>query len=422
MNNKSEHLWKNLDKIYEKWNLKEIPFVENIAEKDIEWLSKIFTGRDKELSEAFNLFRARQARRVLITGGYGIGKTAFILEVLRVIRKMDKKSVTAYIRLSANTDLATAAFIALARELPNIDWAQRQLNEMGLRPDKALRDRVSTAGANVIVKGEVTEHTVPPKPITNITFAFEDLLEEAYQKYEKVIIAIDDLDKQDPAKVRELLLNAQGLLKGGAYFMLTAHPYGLAREEKLMALGIVDFCIKLKPFDNDTIYKILVKCLNTARMDNKEYQIDDPKAIHPFTKETANILCQKSSGIPRWLNRNGNCVLIKANELKKEIIDMDTLQAGLKFVDLSLRGQSGITAEHSLILNIILEKGILSDDISFDDLQKLGVNSFMEIIPLLEDLINKDLLRVLPQDTTTAYIPNPILEKHKDEDEKNTIE
>jgi hypothetical protein len=45
-----------------------------------------------------------------------------------------------------------------------------------------------------------------------------------------VIIAVDDLDKQDPATVKQLLLNAQGMLKSGAWFILTGHPSGLTRD------------------------------------------------------------------------------------------------------------------------------------------------------------------------------------------------
>jgi hypothetical protein len=45
-----------------------------------------------------------------------------------------------------------------------------------------------------------------------------------------VVIAIDDLDKQDPAYARQLLLDAQGLLKGRAWFLLTGHPSGITRD------------------------------------------------------------------------------------------------------------------------------------------------------------------------------------------------
>lgn len=50
------------------------------------------------------------------------------------------------------------------------------------------------------------------------------------EKYERVVIAIDDVDKQDTARVKQLLLNAQGMLKSGAWFILTGHPSGLTRD------------------------------------------------------------------------------------------------------------------------------------------------------------------------------------------------
>jgi Cdc6-like AAA superfamily ATPase len=84
--------------------------------------------------------RSRDAKSILVYGWIGIGKTAFVREVLEGLqRNMGKDVLTASIKLEAGTDLATAALIALAREMPNDEWAQFQLNRMGLRPDMALR-------------------------------------------------------------------------------------------------------------------------------------------------------------------------------------------------------------------------------------------------------------------------------------------
>jgi Cdc6-like AAA superfamily ATPase len=108
--------------IYEQWNLTEIPFAES-AEK-LERLSQVFTGRRQELGQVINLFHSRDAKSILVYGWIGIGKTAFVREVLEGLERNMKKVLTASIKLEAGSDLATAALIALAREMPDDDWAQ----------------------------------------------------------------------------------------------------------------------------------------------------------------------------------------------------------------------------------------------------------------------------------------------------------
>ncbi|MEO1211822.1 MAG: ATP-binding protein, partial [Cyanobacteria bacterium J06638_20] len=285
-----DELFKASTDIYEQWNLTEIPFAES-AEK-LERLSQVFTGRRQELGQVINLFHSRDAKSILVYGWIGIGKTAFVREVLEGLERNMKKVLTASIKLEAGSDLATAALIALAREMPDDDWAQFQLNRMGLRPDMALRNRTTTAGADMVFKGTVEESTVAPERPQFPSLSFEDLLERALKRYDRVVIAIDDLDKQDPAVAKQLLLNAQGLLKGRAWFLLTGHPSGITRDYLIADRGLFDLSLKLEPLDEDTSYQMLVNYLASARRrpadaDNP----DDLNAVHPFTPETARQLC-----------------------------------------------------------------------------------------------------------------------------------
>lgn len=221
-----DNLLRDGEDLYDQWNLTEIPFAES-AEK-LDRLSQVFTGREKELGQVINLLRSRDSKSILVYGWIGIGKTAFVRLLLEGLkRNHGDRMLTARIRLEANTDLSTAALIALVRQMPNDEWAQYQLNRMGLRPGMALRNRTTTAGADMIVKGTVEESTVAPEAPQFPTLSFEDLLDRALQKHERVIIAIDDLDKQDPARARQLLLNAQGLLKGRACFCSQGTPAAL---------------------------------------------------------------------------------------------------------------------------------------------------------------------------------------------------
>jgi hypothetical protein len=404
-------LFKASQSIYDQWNLDASPFAES-AEK-LDRLSQVFTGRDAELSQVINLLNGQDAKSILVYGWIGIGKTAFVREVMEgLARNLGSQILTARIKLEPNTDLATAALIALARQMPNDEWAQYQLNRIGLRPGMALRSRKTTAGGKLIFEGTVEESTVTPEAPQFPTLSFEDLLDRALQKHQRVIIAIDDLDKQDPARARQLLLNAQGLLKGRAWFFLTGHPSGITHDYLISDRGLFDLPLKLGPLDLDTSYTMLAKYLNSARLRPlANPDPSNPLALHPFTPDTARALCEVAQGVPRWLNRYGSYILLKAAELQAPLIDDATLQAGLDYARDQLRGQPGLTPQDYYLLDMVLEKGIISDDsITLEELEQLKAETFNEILPSLDKLVAFDLLKRMPTERATEYAPVPLLE------------
>lgn len=422
----ADRIWEESDDIFSCWELREIPFSESVSTTSLSQLRKVFTGRENELKKIFNLFKGRERKRILIYGWAGIGKTAFILQVLDVLQCKDKDTLTAYISLPPETDLATAALIALAREMEDDEWAQQQLNLMGLRPRKSLYLRKGKVKVGFsIAGGEIEEEPISITPPQIPTLCFEDLLERALKKYSRVVIAIDDLDKQDPARARQLLHDAQGMLKGQAWFILTGHPSGLTRDILLRERGLFDLTLKLKELDQPTTHLMLTNYLNSARTKNIHYDPNDPHVVHPFTQETAHTLCERSMGVPRWLNRLGCYVLLKAAELQARAIAPDVLQQGFDYADEQLRGQPGLTPEDYYVLDLVLEKGILSDaTITLKDLERVRAREFSEILPILEKLVQLDLLRRLPTERATEYKPTPILlgqyEKHKNEKTSDT--
>jgi hypothetical protein len=173
---------------------------------------------------------------------------------------------------------------------------------------------------------------------------------------------------------------------------------------------LFDLAIELKKLDQPTTYQMLVNYLNSARSKNMRRVLDDPRAVHPFTPETARLLCERSEGVPRWLNRLGSYVLIKAAELRADIITTDVLQQGLEYTDQQLRGQRGLTPEDYYVLDLVLEKGTLSDaTIALTDLERVKAKEFSEILPVLEKLVQLDLVRRLPSERAAEYQPTPML-------------
>lgn len=422
----ADHIWDELDAIYRRWGISQIPFSESANTLDFDQIREVFTGRETELREVLGLFRGRERKRLYVYGWIGIGKTAFILQILDVLQRKAPNTLATYISLPPETDLATAALIALARQMPDDEWAQHQLNQMGLRPTDSLKNRKSNVKGSVptLLEGSFEETPVPVNRPSFPTLSFEDLLRRARQKYDRVVIAIDDLDKQDPSQARQLLHDAQGMLKGGAWFILTGHPAGLTRDLLTTERGLFDLCLELKALDQETTYHMLVKYLNSARNPkqtrNPKQRRTEPSdllAVKPFTLDAAHLLCRQSGGVPRFLNRLGNYVLLRAAELGAEQIDVEVLRQGLEFADQQLRGQPGLTPEDLYVLNLTLEKGMLSDEnLDLKDLDRLKVKEFNEILPILENLIQKDLIRRLPTERAAIYMPTPMITEVSEED------
>ncbi len=86
------------------------------------------------------------------------------------------------------------------------------------------------------------------------------------------------------------------------------------------------------------------------------------------------------------------------------------LQQGLEYVAHQLRGQSGLTAEDYYVLDLVLEKRTLSDaTVTLTVLEQLKAKEFSEILPILEKLVQYDLLRRLPSERAAEYEPTPML-------------
>jgi len=394
-----------------KLGLTQIPFTESPIEPQSKSQSKtldlIFTGRINELSQVFSLCQNTERRRILISGRIGIGKSAFLHEVLYGLSRTRKQMLTVYTSLSANQDLATTALIALAQAMPSDEWAQQQLHLMGIPIDRALKERTTKAGIKMVAEAELSEKDLPFTKSQHPTVSLGKLIERAQKQYgDGVLIAIDDLDKQDPSTVRKLMHNAQGMLKGRAWFLLTGHPMtgDLLTSER----GLFDLQLELKELDQPTTYQMLINYLNSVRIKNDCKDINDPRSVLPFLPETAKKFCEISLGKPRLFNRLGSTVLLTATELQVAVITPDVLEKGLRAAAPSLRRQAALSVQEERVRALLQKRGIFSEEITMEDLQQLGVRTFNEILPILERLEEADLVHQLNQDDSKAFAPIPL--------------
>ncbi|MEQ9236404.1 AAA family ATPase [Coleofasciculus sp. E2-BRE-01] len=390
--------------------LKEIPFTESPTDLRSETLNHIFTGRQDELRQVFNLFQSRERRRILVYGRLGIGKSAFLLEVISVLRRKLPKMLTTYISLPANLDLATTALIALAQEMTDDEWAQRQLYQMGIPTEKVLKERSSEVGGNMVINAKTSEKDLPISKPQYPTVSLNTLLNRAQKKYpEGVVIAIDDLDKQNPHRVRQLMHDAQGTLKGPAWFLLTGHPMGLMGDLLTSERGLFDLQLKLEEMDQETTYQMLINYLSSARIKNNSTDPNDPRSVLPFLPDTAKRFCQVSLGKPRLFNRLGSTVLSTAANLQVDKITPEVLDKGLKAAEPTLRQQAALNVQEERVRALLQQRGSLSDEtITIDDLEQLGFRSFSQVLPYLERLEEADLAHQINQDDTKTFAPIPL--------------
>jgi hypothetical protein len=100
---------------------------------------------------------------------------------------------------------------------------------------------------------------------------------------------------------------------------------------------------------------------------------------------------------------------------RAERVTPSVLRQGLEYTDGQLRGQH-LTPEDYYVLELVLGKGSISDEtVSLDDLERLKVREFNEVMPILEKLVQLDLLRRLPTEGAVEFGPSPLL---MDENEK----
>lgn len=243
-----------------------------------------------------------------------------------------------------------------------------------------------------------------------LTVSLDTLLRRAQEKYPiGILIAIDDLDKRNPSIVRQLMHDAQGMLKGRAWFMLTGHPNGMSGDLLTSERGLFDLQLEFKELDQPTTYEMLINYLSSARLDNDCTDPEDPRCVLPFLPETAKRFCEVSLGKPRLFNRLGNTVLSTAADLQATQITPDVLEQGLRKMIPTLREQAALTAQEEKVRRLLQRRRELSDEtISMEDLQSLGVRGYSDILPILERLEAADLAHQVQQDDVRVFEPIPL--------------
>ncbi|MGC9525283.1 MAG: AAA family ATPase [Limnospira sp.] len=383
------------------WGLTENPF-KTTPPDSIEDLVRVFYGREAELENAIPALY--EGRNILIRGAWGVGKTALILTLLNCLQQevagLDEKMLVLYLdHVSGDSpiDFYRALLLVVADRFAesNKDAEARSIADT-LRGRTGLQSKVKTEGkvtlgiASFGGSSESPDSTTIDDPYALLI----SILDKAQKSFDRIVLAVDDLDKKDVVVVQDILEKSLELFRRGEKrsFLMTGRGFTDLQEANLKALGIFSEDFTLQPMSQGDLYQIAINYLNLAR----ETASDDP---HPFTDIVLNLITENAQGIPRQLNVICEKVLRQAAMEGCEKLDeaafmpiWRTLQQDVTY---------SLTPHLRQLIYIAYEAGGISEDIDDRYLSQMGVYTFVDLLPMLKTLEGSDSL--IRQEDETGY-------------------
>ncbi len=392
-----------------RWGLSDVPFRATPPEDPAE-LVRLFYGRQRELDLA--LPALYEGRNVLVRGLWGVGKTTFILYLLHRLQQetstLGEPMLILYIgRFPGETseDLYRALLLPLSEALAEAEPEARRVRDAlsGLRITHSRQSQVEGKVDLQLVSigGSWERGQKQDWHIQNIYTVLLRLLDIAEDRYKRVILAVDDLDKKLPRAVQDILDDATDLLRRGQGrrgFLLTGRFTSALQDISGQMLGLFSESITLPRMSTDELHHIAVNYLNLAR--------ERPSGeVTPFTPEIITRIAEYAYHIPRQFNLICEKVMRRGAMNGVERIDEQSFPMLWRMVQDEFALE--LTPDVRRLLYVARRIGGLSADIDDASLEQLGVETFVELLPLLKSL-EGDLLirqedgRLLP----SALVPN----------------
>lgn len=410
---------KEYHEVYRRWGWRipkwddEFPFASQPPINNPSRLAKFFSGRDLEVGKACD--RLFEGNNVMVRGQWGIGKSAFILTVLQDLKYYsdDIYILPLYIydfSGAGTDDLYRHVLLSIAKGLaPILKRAREVFLALTGEQISTTRSRGVKYGINLQIidaSGEIGNEEQKSIKIESPMHYINELLDLARAKNIRIIIAIDDLDKQQNQKALwQMLIDAKALLRNTpCKFVLTGRPTVSTHENVvLQALELYDSTFELAPLDSDSLRQAAKGHLNAIR----EKPRDD---YSPFTEATIDEIAGLSCGIPRHFNKICRLALAAARPRKWDLIHLESFKTDCMpeiEKELSLNLPPGIRR----LLYYIHEQGSISleNDEEVEGLLKvLKLDTLGEAIPYLNDFIRNDWIVVRSPDHIAL---TPILDR-----------
>jgi hypothetical protein len=388
------------------WNIKEIPFPD-VPPYDAARVAHFFVGRDAEYQVARN--RLYRGENILLRGTWGIGKTAFILSSLHRLQQ-EAKGQQKRLRGVHIRDFRGGK----ASELyANMSAGLKRTAGRGW-PNWLRWMRPSEVGINVLAF-EAT-WGVGKSEETRVVQELYDLFERARRKGQKLVIAIDDLDKTGTgqADITAMLRDALNVLRDErCAFILTGRAITRMDDMEISHLGIVSEIISLKPLSGDELYQAAVCQLNLVRCDGR----DD---VFPFEDDVIKEIAKKSAGIPRVFYRLCKRTLDSAAARSYKSINMSAFN--ICYGDFQDDISISVPPEVKRILYYALQRNgfvISSKDETLDEVLPLvGASTVYDLVPHLDALVKADYMVRVERPDGISYEIAPGTEKAAEEGQK----
>jgi hypothetical protein len=373
------------------WGLTDVPFRAAPPEDPAE-LSRIFYGRQHELDLA--LPALYEGRNVLVRGLWGVGKTAFILRLLHRLQQetaaLGERMLILYVGETSEA-LYRALLLSLSQTLADTEPEARRvwdvLSGLQVTHSRQLQVEGKVDLQLVSLGGSWERGKEEGWQLQNVYTVLLRLLDAAQERYGRVIVAIDDLDKKEPRAVQDLVDDATDLLRRGQGkrgFLLTGRFASALQGASGQMLGLFSETITLPRMSTDELYHIAVSYLNTAR---KRPSGD----VMPFTSEIVSQIAEYAYHIPRQFNLICEKVMRRGAMNGVERIDEQTFPALWRMVRDEFVLE--LTPDIRRLLYVARRSGGLSSDIDDAALEQLGVETFVELLPMLRSLEGDLLIR-----------------------------
>jgi len=382
-------------KTLEHWGLRNIPF-RTAPPEDVETLARIFYGRKQELELA--LPTLYEGRNILVRGIWGVGKTAFIRYLLY---RLQNESATLELPLlilylgrfpgEGPEAFYRALLLTLAEEmaahLPRAQRVKESLRGLQITRSRQARVEGKVDLRLISLGGSWGEEHKEGWHFQNVYPVMLDLLQAAQTRYERVLIAVDDLDKKTPRAFQDILDDATDLLRGGEGkrgFLLTGRFLSTLQDTSDLMLGLFGETITLHRMSTDDLQHVAVNYLNTVRQ-------RPSGQFTPFTSKVLAQIAEYAYHIPRQFN------LICERVMRRGAMEGVACIDEQSFPDLWRQVQDSfaleLTPDIRHLLYVAQRKGGLSADAAYETLEELGVETFVELLPILKQVEGDLMIR-----------------------------
>lgn len=392
------------------WGLCESPPFRGVPSSDVEELMQVFVNRDEEIERA--ILTLDDGENILVRGMIGIGKTAFIMATLyqmeREAHTLGRPVLPIHIRQFAGgtrDDFYRVVLYAIARQLsPRYKRAREIVHALTGEQITRGRSRGLSAGIEVQVPplftakggGEIGRDESQVLRIEHPEHFVDELLDAALKKHQRVIIAVDDIERcPNQGTIKTMLESTLDLIRDKrCAFILTGRTLTILEDVYATGLDIFNETIPLKPLSPDQLRLIAIRTLNLVR------HHPDENSVYPFTDEVIDIIASKSFGFPRQFILLCGRILKLAIESGEQELTPQVFQKLFEQYQDEL-ADSDIPPDIRRILYLGLQQGgfSISKHAELDQVfEILGITTLRQFVDFADNLVQQDLLQRFKDD------------------------